>query len=175
MGEAAHAVDGVHRHARGRVVDHGYHVVRASICSIAKLRYSLRWYRKVAILSKTMSAQAVALYANEDGCSPVVEWMDTLPSQIQDKCIVRIERLEKMGKALAVPECWQIKDAVYEMRVKTGALEYSILYFFAGEVAVIAHGCERRSDIPDADLAVVLNRQRYFCQNPEQHTYKEEL
>ncbi len=51
-----------------------------------------------------MPKTEVILFAEEDGTSPLVEWLDGLQSKAQNKCIVRIERLAEMGQELRRPE-----------------------------------------------------------------------
>lgn len=38
----------------------------------------------------------VVLFAKANGFCPLIDWLDTLPSKVQDKYIVSIERLEEL-------------------------------------------------------------------------------
>ena len=40
-----------------------------------------------------MPAMEVVLFAEDDGTSPLLEWLDGCTTKAQQKCIVRIERL----------------------------------------------------------------------------------
>ena len=64
------------------------------VCYFATLR--IDWDR----VPKTR----VALYREEDGSCPFVEWFDKLPVKVQDKCYLRLERLGEVGHELRRPE-----------------------------------------------------------------------
>src|SRR6187455_2063213 len=83
----------------------------------------------------------VVLYREESGSCPFVEWFDTLPAKVQDKCFLRLERLREMGHELRRPEADFLRDGIYELRVSIGGVHHRILYFFHGAVAaVVSHG-----------------------------------
>ncbi len=63
-------------------------------CVFAILRIS--WNR--------MPRTKVALYREEDGSCPFIEWFDKLPAKVQDKCYLRLERLHELGHELRRPE-----------------------------------------------------------------------
>lgn len=42
---------------------------------------------------------SVVFYRDEDGTCPLLEWLDSLPRRVQDKCVVRIEGLREKGRA----------------------------------------------------------------------------
>ena len=62
----------------------------------------------------------VALYREEDGSCPFIEWFDKLPAKVQDKCYIRLERLREMGHELRRPEADFLGDGIYELRVSLG-------------------------------------------------------
>ena len=83
----------------------------------------------------------VVIYREEDGDSPLLEWLDTLPAKAQDKFRVRIERLKELGHELRRPEADFLRDGVYELRARIGSVNYRILYFFYGKMCVVlSHG-----------------------------------
>ncbi len=51
-----------------------------------------------------MPRTEVVFFQNDDGSVPLLEWLDDQPEKAQNKCIVRIERLEEMGHELRRPE-----------------------------------------------------------------------
>ncbi len=61
-----------------------------------------------------MPITEVIIFAEEDGSSPLIEWLDGLGSKVQDKCIVRVERLAEMGHELRRPEADFLRDGIYE-------------------------------------------------------------
>jgi hypothetical protein len=46
----------------------------------------------------------VVLFSEEDGSAPLFEWFDAQPAKVQEKCIVRLERLREIGHELRRPE-----------------------------------------------------------------------
>ncbi len=87
----------------------------------------------------------VALYREDEGSCPFIEWFDKLPAKVQDKCYLRLERLREMGHELRRPEADFLRDGIYELRVSLGGVHYRILYFFYGAVAavILSRSCER--------------------------------
>jgi hypothetical protein len=62
-----------------------------------------------------MPATEVVLFAEDDGTSPLLEWLDGLTTKAQQKCIVRIERLAEMGHELCRPEADYLRDDIHEL------------------------------------------------------------
>jgi hypothetical protein len=75
----------------------------------------------------------VVFYKDRECNEPVLEWLDVLPAKIQDKCVVKIERLRELGHELRRPEADLLRNGVYELRVGREGMNYRILYFFQGE------------------------------------------
>lgn len=122
-----------------------------------------------------MPRTRVVFYKERDGNVPVLEWLDTLPAKIQDKCVVKVERLRELGHELRRPEADLLRDGIYELRVGREGMNYRILYFFHGRVAaVLAHGLVKEREVPAKDIHVALERKRRFEQDSHTHTYREE-
>ena len=51
-----------------------------------------------------MPRTRVVFYREREGSVPVLEWPDSLPAKIQDKCVVKIERLRELGHELGGPK-----------------------------------------------------------------------
>ncbi len=122
-----------------------------------------------------MPRTTVLFFAETDGTAPLLNWMDGLPSKVQDKCIVKIERLEEMGHELRRPEADLLRDGIYELRVAFRSIQYRMLYFFHEKAAVICHGLIKEKDVPDKDLEIALERMKMFTLDPQLHTYEEEI
>jgi len=67
---------------------------------------------------------------DDDGAAPLLDWLDVLPQKVQDKCIVRIERLSEQGHELRRPEADYLRDSIHELRIRHLRVNYRILYFF---------------------------------------------
>jgi len=115
----------------------------------------------------------VIFFSEADGTTPLLEWVDDLPSKVQDKCIVKIERLVEMGYELRRPEADLLRDGIYELRIAFRSLQYRILYFFHENMAVISHGLKKESEVPGKDIEIALKRREMFKHNPQLHTYEE--
>lgn len=115
----------------------------------------------------------VVLFAESDGSCPLLEWMDRLPSKVQDKCIVKIERLKELGHELRRPEADYLRDDVYELRVRRARANYRMLYFFHEGRAVVSHGLRKEGVVPDREIEVAVERKRMFGRDPQGHTHTE--
>jgi len=82
----------------------------------------------------------VLLFAEDDGSCPLISWLDKLPGKVQDKCIVRIERLTSLGHEIRRPEADYLRDKIYELRVALKGVQYRMLFFYYRQSAVISHG-----------------------------------
>ena len=67
-----------------------------------------------------MPETEVVFFAEADGSAPLLRWLDEQPAKIQDKCIVRVERLAAMGHELRRPEADLLRDGICELRVRHG-------------------------------------------------------
>lgn len=120
-----------------------------------------------------MPKTSVVLFAADDSTAPLLEWLDGLPEKAQDKCIVKIERLATLGHELRRPDADFLRDGIYELRVSLQGIQYRILYFFCGKLAVLSHGFIKRGDkVPLKEIDQTLVRKHQFLKNPEKHTYQ---
>jgi len=117
----------------------------------------------------------VVFYQETAGSAPVLEWLDTLPPKAQDKCRVKIERLQALGHELRRPEADFLRDGIHELRIGLQGVNYRILYFFNGKIAaVLAHGLEKERVVPPREIDEAIRRKQRFEQDPGAHTYQEE-
>ncbi len=115
----------------------------------------------------------VVLFAEADGTCPLINWLDGLPTKVQDKCIVRVERLAEMGHELRRPEVDYLRDGIYELRASHQGMHYRILYFFHGRTAVISHGMIKKKEVPSREIVRAIERKTRYTLDPENHTYRE--
>jgi len=115
---------------------------------------------------------SVVFYCDEDGQAPFLDWFDWLA---QDKCTVRIERLQECGYELRRPEADYLRDDVYELRFKHQSVNYRVLYFFHGrQLVVLSHGItKQRFDIPKSEIDTAIGRMKKFNASPSKHTFRE--
>ncbi len=115
----------------------------------------------------------VILFPEADGFCSLLHWLDGLPRKVQDKCIVRVERLAVMGHELRRPEADYLRDDIYELRASHHRIHYRVLYFFHGKVAVISHGLIKEKQVPVREIELAIMRKMMFANDPETHTYRE--
>ena len=121
-----------------------------------------------------MPKTKVLFYQGEDGSVPVIDWLDKIPAKALQKCKVRIERLAELGHELRRPEADLLRDKIYELRIGLQGINYRILYFYHGVLAVIlAHGITKEQEVPTQEINRALERKIKFELNPEKHTYEE--
>lgn len=118
-----------------------------------------------------MPATEVVFFGESDGWVPMLEWLDGLPEKVQNKCVVRIERLAECGHELRRPEADLLRDGVHELRVRYGRVNYRMLYFFHGRRAVLSHGIAKERRVPDKEIDLALSRRRTLQADPEEHVY----
>jgi hypothetical protein len=71
-----------------------------------------------------MPRTEVVFFAADDGTAPLVEWLDKQDRKVQDKCLVKIERLQELGYELRRPEADYLRDGIYELRVRHRSVNY---------------------------------------------------
>lgn len=120
-----------------------------------------------------MPQTEVVFYSEADGQCPLLAWLDSQPRKVQDKCIVRIERLGEMGHELRRPEADTLRDGIYELRVSHLGVQYRILYFFCLGRAVLTHGIIKERQVPDIEIQRARKRKAAYETNPDLHTYRE--
>jgi phage-related protein len=118
-----------------------------------------------------MPETEVILYAEDDGSCPALDWLDDQPPKVQDKFIVRIERLKELGHELRRPEADTLRDGIHELRLGHQRVNYRLLYFFSGRRAVVSHGLTKEDKVLDKDIELALRRKQRFERDPERHTH----
>ena len=121
-----------------------------------------------------MPQTQVVFYASDDGSAPLLIWIDGLPVKVQNKCIVRIERLAQLGYELRRPEADLLRDGIHELRVRAGNVHYNrILYFFHEGQAILSHGCSKEDVVPPVEIDRAIANKTRFINDPARHTYRE--
>jgi phage-related protein len=77
-----------------------------------------------------------------------------------------------LGHELRRPEADLLRDGIYELRARLGAVNYRILYFYHGRnIAVLAHAITKEDEIPIVEINQAAERKRTFAANPPAHTF----
>jgi phage-related protein len=122
-----------------------------------------------------MPSTELVFFREIDGSTPFLDWFGGLQPRVQDKCRVRLERLQQFGHELRRPEADYLRDGIYELRIGFHGKNYRVLYFFHGrEAVVISHGLEKEKAVPPKAIEVAIRRMEQFKSDPEKHTYDDE-
>jgi len=124
-----------------------------------------------------MPKTEVVFYREHDGGVPVLEWLESLrrrEKRVYAKCLARIALLETEGHELRRPLSDYLRDGIHELRIRFGAINYRILYFFSGHtIAVLAHGLTKEDRVPDRDIELAVARKWKYESDQEGHSYEE--
>jgi phage-related protein len=115
----------------------------------------------------------VVLFSEDNGSAPLLDWLDIQPAKIQEKCIVRLERLREMGHELRRPEADFLRDGIHELRVSFQKVQYRMLYFFSLGRAVVTHGLTKEGKVPDVEIDRAIGRRARFEKDPDRYTHRE--
>ncbi len=120
-----------------------------------------------------MPSITVIFFVDDDGTCPFLVWLDELPTKVQDKCIVRIERLAEQGHEMRRPEADFLRDGIYELRASYQGVNYRVLYFFHQQTAVVSHGIAKEKEVPKREIERAIRNRTLFEKNPAKHTHEE--
>ena len=120
-----------------------------------------------------MPRTTVYIYAEENGESPVLEWLRELRREnvrAFTACRARVLLLASLGHELRRPHADMLREGIYELRARVGNVNYRLLYFFHGkDIAVVAHWLTKESDVPARDIERAIERRRRYEQDPAEH------
>jgi phage-related protein len=124
-----------------------------------------------------MPKTEVIFYKDDDGKCLLLECLDRWKAKVQDKFVVRIERLQDVGHELRRPEAAILRDGIHELRVRDGSINYRVLYFFIdkspGEkLAVLFDGLTKEAEVPPKDIDRAIKARKKFAANPKKYTYE---
>ena len=122
-----------------------------------------------------MPTTELVFFMEDDGSVPFLEWFDGLQARAQDKCRVRLERLEQLGHELRRPEADLLRDGIHELRVGLQGLNYRMLYFFHGRnLVVVSHGIVKERIVPPKEIDLAVRRKAKFAENPDKYSFEED-
>jgi len=120
-----------------------------------------------------LPAVEVFYFQEDDEKVPLIRWLDQLSAKAQQKCQVRLGRLEALGHDLRRPEADYLRDDIYELRASYQGVHYRMLYFFHGRTAVVvSHGIAKEQRVPPHEIDLAVKRRRVFESSPEKHAFK---
>lgn len=106
----------------------------------------------------------VLFYVKENRECPMDGFLDSLPVKVRAKVAKWVELLEEEGPDLPRPYADTLRDKIRELRVKYGAFQYRLLYFFLARKVIITHGFIKRTDrVPEAEIERALSAMEDLC------------
>lgn len=109
----------------------------------------------------------VFFYVDARGRQPVRDWMEALSVKTQQKIAAWIHLLEAEGHQLRRPYADKVRGALYELRIRFGADQIRILYFFfMRDKIILLHVFRKKQDrieardieLAEARMADVISR-----------------
>jgi phage-related protein len=120
-----------------------------------------------------MPATEVFFYQEEEGETPVLDWLIELRKRERKayrNCVIRIRLLEQFGRELRRPHADYLRDGIHELRTKAGRVQYRILYFYHGRnVCILAHGITKEKEVPSVDVERAIRRKLQYESDPSKH------
>lgn len=125
-----------------------------------------------------MPRTELIFFQDADGSVPVRDWLLNLRRKNRKafaKCVDKIGLLNEQGHELRRPHADILRDGIYELRARSGNVNYRILYFFHGQnVAVLDHALTKEAKVPTRDIVRAIQRKQLFEKDPEGHSYSED-
>ena len=121
-----------------------------------------------------MAAVKVIFFREKGGSVPLLDWLESLPKQVQAKCLARLKRLEDLGHELRRPESDYLDNGIYELRTQYSTMNYRMLYFFHGRAAaIVSHGFSKQeARVPVREITVAVRRKKAFEEDPHTHGFQ---
>jgi phage-related protein len=109
----------------------------------------------------------VILYRNEEGISPVEDFINSLSEKDYEKITKHIEYLKNIGIELRRPQGDYLEDGIYELRVRLQKYKQTrTLYFFCFEdYIILTHTFAKITDkIPEIEIKKSIKYKENFLQ-----------
>ena len=109
---------------------------------------------------------SVNFYRENDGSSPVADFIRTLNVKMKAKVISDLQRLEMLGNDAREPLSKYLEDNIFELRSKSGSDIVRILYFYdEGEIIIATNGfIKKQQKTPRKEIRLAIQRRAaYFA------------
>ena len=122
-----------------------------------------------------MTNTKIIFFREADGSIPLLTWLDKIElKRAKADCTAIIKHLAQRGHKLHRPYTDALRDGIRELRVKTGRVNYRLLYFFHGKnCVVISHGIIKESKVPDKEINRAISNKKKYENNPDRHSHFE--
>jgi phage-related protein len=116
------------------------------------------------------SEWTVEFYEEDDGSTPVLEFLAHLDAKTQLRFEWSIEQLRVRNVAAREPLARHIEDKIWEIREESNTRTYRVLYFFfTGRRIVLLHGFEKKTErTPRREIEMAQRRLDQFVEREAQ-------
>jgi len=125
-----------------------------------------------------MPQTELIFFQDDDGSVPVRDWLLELQGKSRRafaKCVDKLGLLSEQGHELRRPHADMLRDGIYELRARSGNVNYRILYFFHGQnVAVLDHALTKKAKVATKEIDRAIRRKQVFEKDSKRHTYIED-
>jgi phage-related protein len=115
-------------------------------------------------MEKDAAYKKVIFYEDEEGNSPVEEFLDRLDESAKAKITARIEFLGKHWRQVRRPLVDYLEDGLYELRVQFAKDKVRVIYaYMFKDHIVLLHGIiKRTAKVPESDKLIAKQRRIHF-------------
>ena len=108
----------------------------------------------------------IIFYMEENGESPIDDFLINLPVKMRAKAVGMISLLEEKGNLLREPYSKYLKDGIFELRCKQGSDITRVLYFFYyGNKIVLTNGFVKKTQkTPPSELRIAKRRRADYIE-----------
>lgn len=106
----------------------------------------------------------VLFFKNDDGSSPIDEFLDSIEIKLRAKTVGLIIKLEKYGNNLREPYSKVLEDGICELRVSQGNNISRVLYFFVvGKKIILTNGFVKKTQkTPRKEIELAKKRRSIY-------------
>ncbi len=111
-------------------------------------------------------AWSIVFYRDEQGASPVRDFLQSLDEDVQQSIGWAIEQLRVRNITAREPLVRHLEDKLWELRRESRTNIYRVIYlFFRGRRIVLLHGFQKKTQkTPRQELEIARARYRTFIQ-----------
>ena len=125
-----------------------------------------------------MSETTLVIYQQSNALVPLLDWLDKLPWKVKYKCLVKVDRLGRLGRELRRPDCDYLEAGIRELRIRKSRVNYRILYAFiprSQNAVLLSHGCTKEKAVPAKEIERAKQNLENYMADPAGHTYQGEI
>ncbi len=124
-----------------------------------------------------MPQVGIVFFRDARGRVPVLEWLRAhrfRGTSEYDRMVARIDHLRQFGHELRRPLSAPLGAGIHELRVRSGRVQWRLLYFFHGtNEVVLAVVCRKEARVGSTDLWTAIRARTAFEAAPEVHSHEE--